>query len=98
MIEVLLLSHVEGLVSQAFEAYLDGSTYPLILERVEPRRVVEFEGRVRDPFMLFFRGPGPMLLQQGTYPVGNVQMGQTLMFLVPVRQEKDSFIYQATYS
>jgi hypothetical protein len=99
---------LESLTSEAFAPYIgsiftahfgeDGS-YPLLLDEAAP---VKLRGakpsQSRSPFSLFFSGPGPQYLLQGTYRLGHPQMGDLEIFIVPVGELGDGYRYQAAFN
>jgi len=48
-------------------------------------------------FYLLFRGPKP-LLPQGIYRLAHPQLGEVDLFLVPIRQVRDGFVYEAVFN
>lgn len=59
------------------------------------------EGRTstrQEQFALTFRGPRDRFLGQGTFPVAHPGLGRFDLFLVPVGQEADGFLYEAVFN
>ena len=98
----------EPLIGQPFGVELKDGTVPLILRSVTrlppPRgqdstgRVVPIESRARtDPFTLLFGGASH-LLPQRTYRITSGSLGDPFdMFIVPVGQDRQGFIYEAVF-
>jgi len=55
-------------------------------------------GQARRPFSLVYRGPLRRFLPQGLYPLAHPGLGTLEIFIVPVRQDADGFIYQAVFN
>lgn len=86
-------------VGDMFQVVFDeGVTYPLVLERaiVKAQRANDIHRRA--PFSLFFTGPGPHVLQQGSYRMQHVKLGELNIFIVPVAETDGGFRYQAAFS
>jgi hypothetical protein len=98
----------EPLIGQPFGVELKDGTVPLILRSVtrlpSPRgqdsagRVVPIELRARkDPFTLLFGGASH-LLPQCTYRITSGSLGEAVdIFIVPVGQDRQGFIYEAVF-
>src|SRR5438034_6490347 len=98
----------EPLIGQPFLVELKDGSVPLILRRVTrlppPRHtdsgghVVPFEVRARkDPFTLLFGG-ATHLLPQRTYRITSGALGDAVeIFIVPVGQDGQGFIYEAVF-
>ena len=52
----------------------------------------------QEQFALTFRGPRDRFLGQGTFPVEHPVMGSFDLFLTPVGQEADGFLYEAVFN
>jgi hypothetical protein len=52
----------------------------------------------QEQFSLTFRGPRDQFLGQGTFPVAHPVLGRFDLFLVPVGQEVDGFLYEAVFN
>jgi hypothetical protein len=98
----------EPLVGQSFAIELKDGTVPLILRSVRrlppPQgedsrgRIVPIEGGARkDPFTLLFGGVSH-LLPQRTYRITSSSLGDAVeIFIVPVGQDRQGFIYEAVF-
>jgi len=73
---------------------------PVELELVEvkgrPSGADEQQGMER--FSAFFRGPAHLRLNQHTFPLAHERMGEFDIFLVPVAQDADGFLYEAVFN
>lgn len=52
----------------------------------------------QEQFSILFRGPLQPFLQQMTYQLSHEKLGETLIFLVPVKQDSDSTYYEAIFN
>ncbi|HBB87038.1 MAG TPA: hypothetical protein DC047_05435 [Blastocatellia bacterium] len=52
----------------------------------------------QERFSVVFRGPKEPLLGQGTYSFRHEQMGQFVLFIVPMRQDDDGTSYEAVFN
>lgn len=49
-------------------------------------------------FSLIFRGPADGVLPQGTYPLTHPELGEQLIFLVPIGRDGDGVSYEAVFA
>ena len=56
------------------------------------------EGALGEQFSLIFKGPPEPYLPQQTYALEHPALGQMGLFLVPVAQEEDGFLYEAYFN
>lgn len=52
----------------------------------------------QERFALEFRGPKEPLLNQGSYRFEHDEMGEFILFIVPLRQDNDGTIYEAVFN
>jgi len=52
----------------------------------------------QEQFSILFRGPGDRFLGQGIRSLAHEILGQTEVFLVPVRQDAEGFYYEAVFN
>ncbi|HEY0780924.1 MAG TPA: hypothetical protein VGE98_00605 [Thermoanaerobaculia bacterium] len=52
----------------------------------------------RTPFSLYFRGPASSVLPQRIYRLQHAAMGALDLFLVPIRREGDTLVYEAVFN
>ena len=52
----------------------------------------------QEQFALTFRGPRDRFLGQGMFPVEHPVLGRFDLFLVPVGQETEAFLYEAVFN
>ena len=55
------------------------------------------EQGVREPFSLLFSGPLEPFLEQHMYTLHHDELGIVEMFLVPVKQDENSYYYEAVF-
>ncbi|HEX8501250.1 MAG TPA: hypothetical protein VF659_11765 [Pyrinomonadaceae bacterium] len=73
---------------------------PVELELTEVR---EYRPQANEPdgmerFSLFFRGPGDIMLKQGTFTLEHPALGEHLLFMVPIAQEPEGFRYEVVFN
>ena len=96
-----------SLTEEEFSKHLK-TKFRVRLELPEPveLELVEVRGRPSGPgeqqgmerFSAFFRGPSHLRLNQHTFPLAHEQMGEFEIFLVPVAQDADGFLYEAVFN
>lgn len=52
----------------------------------------------QERFELVFRGPRQPLVNQGSYRFDHDEMGDFILFIVPVRQDDDGTFYEACFN
>lgn len=77
---------------------VDQTAYPLELIEVTTLPASGAPGAPREPFQMKFRGPGPGYLPQQIHLLHNEALGPCSLFLVPIAQDKDGFVYQAIFN
>jgi hypothetical protein len=50
-----------------------------------------------EQFSLLFNGPESPMMPQGTYALAHAQMGEVLLFLVPLGPQNRQMVYQAVF-
>ena len=81
--------------NKSFNAELeDGSTCELILKEITDVK----ETDKTSSFSLIFHGPKEKFLEQKTYRMGNDEYGKEHIFIVPVGETDDVFLYQAVFN
>lgn len=95
--ELLTLEHFAGCVNETFAACLDEVEVPFVL--VEARALPQSGApTMRAPFSLLFRNGSSFLFPQQTYRMRHERIGEVGIFLVPVAQERNGFLYQAIFN
>ena len=93
----------ELLSRNSFAAQLN-STFRVYLAQGEACEIALIElrdGRTsgrQEQFALTFRGPRDRFLGQGTFPLEHPVMGSFDLFMTPVGQEADGFLYEAVFN
>ena len=52
----------------------------------------------QERFAIIFRGPKEPFLPQGSYRFEHDEMGEFILFIVPLRQDDDSTFYEAVFN
>lgn len=77
----------------------DDVSLSLTLDAIEARPVIDFVGKIRDPFSLIFSGTQGYCCEQGNYQLRHGSGWEIEVFLVPIAELPDHrFQYQAIYS
>ena len=94
---LLSLEHFAGCVNETFSAVLEGMDVPFVLVEARP---LPAQGRaaMRAPFSLLFRNTAACLFPQRIYPMRHPRIGEVGIFLVPIAQEREGFLYQALFN
>ncbi len=78
-----------------FQVQIDAST-SVQLEAVE---LSELKQSARqEEFSVVFQGPNETFLGQGMRQFSHSQMGQFVIFIVPIRQDNRGYYYEATFN
>jgi len=95
--DLLSLEHFGGYVNETFSAQMQGMDAPFVLveARALPARGTD---ATRAPFSLVFRNTSPLLFPQQIYRMRHPGLGALDIFLVPVAQDRDGFLYQAIFN
>lgn len=98
---------LDHLTLESFEPHIGTSFWAVFpndakveLRLVRAAKVMESElARVqRHPFSLFFIGPKTFLLKQHTYNITHEAFEPMELFLVPVGEQADAFLYEAVFT
>lgn len=73
----------------------DINTLELKLNEVSDRRVSPHH---QERFEIIFRGPREPLITQGSYRLEHDEMGDLILFIVPVEQNNDGIFYEACFN
>ena len=92
----LRLEDFAGRVGERFELRFDDATIELVLSEARPSG--SGPPGMRDPFALLFRGPRDPQLPQSSYRLAHPELGEHVLFLVPVGQEAEHMLYEAVFS
>ena len=87
--------HFGGVVGTTFRADLDGSVVELQLTQADR---APGEARPDNAFSLLFKGPPDPFLPQGIRELVHDELGSHAIFLVPVGQSEDGYLYEAVFT
>ncbi len=79
----------------------NGATYgPGVAELIEVNELSTPQNRPekRTPFSLIFRCSNEVIMPQQIYLVEHAQLGPLMMFLVPVGQDQEGYLYEAIFT
>lgn len=85
-------------LSDCFIVDIEGQGAEFTLVEAAPLGVPVARGAVRDAFSLIFRNAAAVVFPQRTYTIRHASMGEFGIFLVPVAQDRDGFLYQAVFN
>ncbi|HEV8240820.1 MAG TPA: hypothetical protein VGS57_15755 [Thermoanaerobaculia bacterium] len=86
----------QTLVGQRFTVVLNEGDFGL--ELVNVRELPAHSRRQGQPFVLLFRGPQQPVLPQRTYTLAHAELGQLVIFLVPVQGGPAGIEYEAVFN
>jgi len=96
-----------SLTEEEFSRHLN-TKFRVRVEAPEPveLELTEVRGRPSEPheqqgmerFSVFFRGPAHLRLNQHTFTLAHVRMGEFDLFLVPVGRDERGFNYEAVFN
>ncbi len=95
--ELLTLEHFAGCVNETFSAALNDMEVPFVLVEARPIEAPA-KNPMRAPFSLLFRNTSAFLFPQQIYMMRHPKVGDVGIFLVPVAQEREGFLYQAVFN
>jgi hypothetical protein len=95
--ELLTLEHFAGCVNETFSAALNDMEVPFVLVEARPLQTAA-QNAARAPFSLLFRNTSAFLFPQQIYTMRHPRVGDIGIFLVPVAQEREGFLYQAVFN
>lgn len=91
---------MKQLTSKTFATHLHtifSVEIPETLE-LELTEVTDSSNAAVEQFSVTFKGPAPLMLQQGTYTLHHPQMKQLTLFLVPLGQRDGRTTYEAIFT
>jgi hypothetical protein len=95
--DLLKLEDFAGCLNDTFHAALNDGEIAFVLVEARPLPMGNIKA-MREPFSLLFRNTAAFLFPQQIYQMRHPRIGQVGIFLVPVAQERDGFLYQAVFN
>lgn len=95
MLETFTLDTFSQRLNSKFTIKL-GTAGALELELVEAQDIGSTPNH--EQFSIIFRGPRETFLEQATYQMEHGELGSFMLFIVPVRQDKDGLYYEAIFN
>lgn len=73
---------------------------PFELELIEVKSYNPQSGEVTgmERFSLYFNGPSDIMLKQGTFTFDHPELGELVLFIVPIGQDERGFQYEVVFS
>jgi hypothetical protein len=96
-VQLLSLEQFAACVNETFVAALNDGTvnFTLVEARPLPTRARD---AARAPFSLLFLNTAPVLFPQQIYAMRHPRLGDIGIFLVPIAQNRDGFVYEAVFN
>lgn len=99
MLDQLTIETFEPHVGSSFWAeFPNGAKVELRLDRVGKVMESEMARLKRQPFSLFFTGPGTFLLKQATYRITHETVEPMEIFIVPIGKTRETYEYEAVFT
>ncbi len=99
IMELLNLEHFAGCVNETFHAAINDGEVEFILVEARPLAApANANTSMRAPFSLLFRNTAAFLFPQQSYRMRHDRVGEIGIFLVPIAQEREGFLYQAVFN
>lgn len=97
--QLVTIDHFESHVGESFWVEFPNDT-KVELKLVSAVKTMESEAArlPRHPFSLTFHGPKSFLLKQHTYRVAHESFGAMELFLVPVGDRGEVYLYEAAFA
>lgn len=96
--KLLTLEDFASCLNTTFTASFSAGSTEFTLVEARPLPLPKQFDVLRAPFSLLFRSGAAILFPQQTYMVRHSSIGEFALFLVPIAQERDGFIYQAVFN
>jgi hypothetical protein len=98
VLETLTYDTFLPLVGTTFNVDFNGRTAPLQLTRVGKVMESQAARLQRQPFSLFFTGPGEPFLPQQIHTFSHETLGTFGMFITAIGRDADGFQYEAVFA
>lgn len=95
--ELLTLEHFAGCLNETFRSDLGGAPIEFVLVEASPIAQMRKDAP-RAPFSLLFLNTAPLLFPQQTYLMSHPKLGEIGIFVTPIAQNRDGFVYQAVFN
>jgi len=97
-LDELTFDVMQPLIGTSFALAVEGRD-DIELKVSDVCKVMERSKRLtRQPFSIYFTGPRDVMVKQGMYPLRHEQLGEMLIFIVPVGQAVDGLEYEAVFT
>jgi len=95
--QLLSHQHFAACLNETFVAELNEGSINFQLVETRPLQNGP-QGASREPFSLLFLSTAPVLFPQQIYRMQHPRLGELGVFLVPIAQSRDGFIYEAVFN
>ncbi len=95
--DLLSLQHFAGCLNETFKASLGDSTLDFVLVEAAPLPQRRADA-ARAPFSLLFLNTSAIVFPQQIYRMSHPRLGELGIFVTPIAQNRDGFVYQAVFN
>lgn len=95
--DLLTLEHFAGALNDTFSAALQDMAVDFVLVEATPLPGHRADA-ARAPFSLLFLNAAPIVFPQQTFQMRHPRLGEVGIFMVPIAQNRDGFVYQAIFN
>lgn len=95
--ELLTLENFAGCLNETFRAALGDAPLEFVLVEASPLPQPRPDAP-RAPFSLLFLNTSPVLFPQQIYRMTHPRLGEVGIFVTPIAQNRDGFVYQAIFN
>lgn len=95
--ELLMLDTFAGCLNETFQVSFSDGELDFTLVEATPLPMT-MPGAARAPFSLVFRNSSIIVFPQMIYRMRHARAGNFEIFLVPIGQDRDGFLYQAIFN
>lgn len=88
----------EAHVDTTFSVPLEEGSLELTLIEVSSVKADTTEAGQAEPFSILFRAAGTEQLEQGTYSMQHEEMGDLVLFIVPIGPDDNGMRYEAVFT
>jgi hypothetical protein len=95
--ELLTLEQFSGCLNETFRTSIGGMAVDFVLVEASPIPQ-RSKDAARAPFSLLFLNTAPVLFPQQIYPMSHPRLGEIGIFVTPIAQNRDGFVYPAVFN
>jgi hypothetical protein len=95
--DLLTLDQFAGCLNETFKASMGDMALDFVLVEASPLPQTH-KAAQRAPFSLLFLNTAPVLFPQQIYLMSHPRLGEVGIFITPIAQNRDGFVYQAVFN